>query len=100
MTSGDNIHISFIAPSIQGSGERGVLYIAEPLDACSPLKNKNIEDSDNAFALIIRGGCTFDDKVRIAQDAGFHAAIVYNNEDHGPLVASKCFQYYGLKFQC
>ena len=62
--------------------------MAEPLDACTPLRNKIDERSDSAFALIIRGGCTFDDKVRSAQKAGFKAAIVYNDEEHGPLVAS------------
>jgi len=62
--------------------------VAEPLDACTPLRNKIDEGSDSAFALIIRGGCTFNDKVRSAQKAGFKAAIMYNNEKHGPLVAS------------
>jgi hypothetical protein len=36
----------------------------------------------------IRGGCQFDDKVRNAQDAGFKAAVVYDNEDNGALVSS------------
>lgn len=69
--------------------------MAEPLDACTTLKNKVDEGLGSAFALIIRGGCTFDDKVRNAQEAGFKAAIVYNNE-HGPLVASKdsCASWY------
>lgn len=40
------------------------------------------------FALIVRGGCSFEDKVRRAQIAGFKAAIVFDNED-GDLVASK-----------
>lgn len=40
------------------------------------------------FALIIRGGCTFDDKVRYAQRAGFKAAIVYDDEDGGALISS------------
>ncbi|XP_020262016.1 receptor homology region, transmembrane domain- and RING domain-containing protein 1-like isoform X2 [Asparagus officinalis] len=91
---GKNVSLSFddieanFAPSIKGSGECGVLYVAEPLDACAPLKNKIVVGSDSAFALIIRGGCTFDEKVRSAQKAGFKAAIVYNNEAHGPLVSS------------
>jgi hypothetical protein len=37
---------------------------------------------------MIRGGCSFEDKVRMAQNAGYKAAIVYDNEDGGILVAS------------
>ncbi|XP_038986624.1 receptor homology region, transmembrane domain- and RING domain-containing protein 1-like isoform X2 [Phoenix dactylifera] len=61
------------------------MYPAEPLDACTPLNNKVVNDSRSSFALIIRGGCHFDEKVRNAQNAGFKAAIMYDNEDH-PLV--------------
>lgn len=81
------------APSIQGSGFCGVLYAAEPLDACSMLINK-AEQATNASSpmlLIIRGGCSFEEKVRKAQTAGFKAAIVYDNEDGGALVASNNF---------
>ncbi|KAL1831103.1 receptor homology region, transmembrane domain- and RING domain-containing protein 2 [Daucus carota subsp. sativus] len=77
------------SPSIKGSGECGTLYKADPLDACSPLKNivpKIKEGGLSLFALIVRGGCSFEDKVRRAQIAGFKAAIVYDNED-GDLVA-------------
>jgi E3 ubiquitin-protein ligase RNF13 len=42
--------------------------------------------------LIIRGGCSFEHKVRRAQKAGFKAAIVFDNEE-GVLVASKTFSY-------
>uniref|UniRef100_A0A1D1YRT3 E3 ubiquitin-protein ligase RNF167 n=1 Tax=Anthurium amnicola TaxID=1678845 RepID=A0A1D1YRT3_9ARAE len=88
---GKNVSLSFddiesnFTPTIKGSGESGVLYLAEPLDACSPLTNKVVE-STSSFALIIRGGCMFDDKVQSAQAAGFKAAIVYNNVDTGALV--------------
>lgn len=64
--------------------------MAEPLDACSPLTNE-IEAAKNGtspFALVIRGGCSFEDKVRRAQTAGFKAVIVYDNVDDGVLVAS------------
>ncbi|XP_075639095.1 receptor homology region, transmembrane domain- and RING domain-containing protein 2-like isoform X2 [Castanea sativa] len=77
------------APPVKGSGECGVLYMAEPLDACSTLTNK-VEKASNCsspFVLIVRGGCSFEDKVRRAQKAGFKAAIVYDNEDSGVLVA-------------
>lgn len=78
------------APAIKGSGECGVLYLAEPLDACSKLtyEVKPAKNGTSSFALLIRGGCTFEEKVRRAQEAGFKAAIVYDNEDGGALVAS------------
>ncbi|XP_008781537.2 receptor homology region, transmembrane domain- and RING domain-containing protein 1-like [Phoenix dactylifera] len=82
----DDIEANF-APAVRGSGENGVIYTAEPLDGCTPLTNKVVNDSRSSFALIIRGECQFDEKVRNAQDAGFKAAIVYNDQDHGLLVA-------------
>ncbi|XP_020096571.1 receptor homology region, transmembrane domain- and RING domain-containing protein 1-like isoform X2 [Ananas comosus] len=90
---GNNVTLSFddveanFAPPVKGSGECGVLYIAEPLDACSPFTKKAVQGPVPPFALIIRGGCTFDDKVRYAQRAGFKAAIVYDNEDGGALIS-------------
>ncbi|KAJ6798327.1 receptor homology region, transmembrane domain- and RING domain-containing protein 1-like isoform X1 [Iris pallida] len=90
---GKNVSLSFdsveanFAPAIKESGESGVLYLAEPLDACTLLQNKVVTGSDSPFVLIVRGGCSFDEKVRRAQKAGFKAAIVYNNEDSGSLVA-------------
>lgn len=90
---GKNVSMSFndieanFAPSVKGSGECGTLYIAEPLDACTQLKNFSIKGPLAPFVLIIRGGCAFDDKVRIAQSAGFKAAIVYDNEGSGSLVS-------------
>ncbi|KAI3777320.1 hypothetical protein L1987_47120 [Smallanthus sonchifolius] len=85
---GNNVTLSFddieanFAPPVKGSGECGTLFQAEPLDACAPLSNKSIEESVNPpFVVIVRGGCSFEDKVRRAQDAGFKAAMVYNNDD-------------------
>ncbi|GLT64549.1 hypothetical protein SLA2020_370350 [Shorea laevis] len=74
-------------PSIKGSGECGVLYLAEPLDACSDLTNQveNVTRSSSSFALVIKGGCCVKEKVRKVQKAGFKAAIVYNNKDDGDL---------------
>ncbi|KAI3460663.1 hypothetical protein Pfo_017326 [Paulownia fortunei] len=92
---GNNVTLSFedieanFAPSVKGSGKCGALNVAEPLDACSPLTNKivsNANDTRYPFVLIIRGGCSFEDKVRRAQAAGYKAAIVYDNEN-GDLVA-------------
>ncbi|XP_010912506.1 receptor homology region, transmembrane domain- and RING domain-containing protein 1 isoform X2 [Elaeis guineensis] len=82
----DDIEADF-APVVRGSGESGGIYLAEPLDACTQLNNKVINDSSSSFALIIRGGCHFDEKVRNAQNAGFKAAVIYNNEDYGPVSA-------------
>ena len=79
---------SFAAPAVKGSGVKGVIYTVEPLDACSPLRKRAIEGPISPFALILRGGCQFDDKVRNAQNAGFKAVIVYDNKDHGVLVSS------------
>ncbi|XP_066345005.1 receptor homology region, transmembrane domain- and RING domain-containing protein 1-like isoform X2 [Miscanthus floridulus] len=82
----DDIEASF-SPGVKGSGVSGVVYASEPLNACSPLKIKAVNGSPSPFALIIRGGCAFDEKVKNAQDAGFKAAIVYDNENSGVLVS-------------
>jgi len=83
----DDIEASF-APGVKASGVNGIVYTAEPLNACSPLTIKAVQGPPSPFALIIRGGCTFDEKVKNAQDAGFKAAIVYDNENSGVLVSS------------
>ncbi|CAK9137145.1 unnamed protein product [Ilex paraguariensis] len=93
---GNNVTLSFedieanFAPAVRGSGECGTLYLAEPLNACLPLTNKFGSGGGSRcspFALIVRGGCSFEDKIKRTQTAGFKAAIVYDNED-GDLVAS------------
>ncbi|KAJ6744812.1 RING FINGER AND PROTEASE ASSOCIATED DOMAIN-CONTAINING [Salix purpurea] len=83
----DDVEANF-APAIKGSGEHGVLYLAEPIDACSDLTNQAKKGSNKSspFVLIIRGGCSFEDKVRRAQKAGYKAAIIYDSEE-GILVA-------------
>lgn len=85
---GNGVTLSFtdiaanFARPVNGSGEHGTLFLGSPLDACSPLINSSIEEGINSpYVLIIRGGCPFKDKVRRAQDAGFKAAIIYNNDD-------------------
>ncbi|KAF8098114.1 hypothetical protein N665_0273s0015 [Sinapis alba] len=84
----DDIEANF-APSVKAAGEFGLLYVAEPLDACSNLMNKPEQRSNGTypFVLIVRGGCSFEDKVRKAQRAGFKAAIIHDNEDRGILIA-------------
>lgn len=82
ISSYNSIAANFGRP-VTESGERGTIYLASPLDACSPLTNSLTKDTINSpsFVLIIRGVCGFVDKVRRAQDAGFKAAIVYNDKD-------------------
>lgn len=78
---------------IKKSDQCGVLYVAEPLDACSDLANTVIVEEGSTvsppYVLIIRGGCSFEIKIRNAQKAGYKAAIVYDNEDYGFLVSSE-----------
>ncbi|VAH55018.1 unnamed protein product [Triticum turgidum subsp. durum] len=91
---GNNLTLSFddveanFSPAVKGSGVNGLVYTAEPLNACSALTSKAVEGPPSPFALVIRGGCTFDEKVKNVQDAGFKAAIVYDNENSGVLVSS------------
>lgn len=83
----DDIEASFVQ-AMKGSGICGILQVAEPSDACSQLTNKEVsgEGANSPFVLIQRGKCSFETKVQIAQDAGFKAAIIYNNEDSSDLV--------------
>ncbi|KNA18885.1 hypothetical protein SOVF_066880 [Spinacia oleracea] len=85
----DDVEANF-APPLGLHGMCGKLYIAEPIDGCSQLRNR-VEDvvgnCSSPIALIVRGGCSFEDKIRRAQNAGFEAAIIYDNEDVGSLVA-------------
>lgn len=88
---------------IKKSDQCGVLYVAEPLDACSDLVNTvTVEEEEGSitspsYVLIIRGGCSFEDKIRNAQKAGYKAAIVYDNEDYGFLISSKEKNTFSLK---
>ncbi|VVB08626.1 unnamed protein product [Arabis nemorensis] len=86
----DDIQANF-TPMIKKSDQCGVLYVAEPLNACSGLANTVIVEEGStvspSYVLIIRGGCSFEDKIRNAQKAGYKAAIVYDNEDYGFLVS-------------
>lgn len=65
--------------------------MADPLDACSSLLNRfgSYEIDQKKIALIIRGKCAFDEKVRNAQNGGFDAVIVYDDRDNGNLVSSE-----------
>ncbi|PRQ47396.1 putative transcription factor C2H2 family [Rosa chinensis] len=76
------------AVGVDRAGACGTLVNADPLNACSPLRNgRQANETDRArFALIVRGECSFKDKVRNAQNAGFGAAIVYDDRDGEDLV--------------
>eukprot|EP00271_Cylindrocystis_brebissonii_P001138 TRINITY_DN1143_c0_g1_i1.p1 TRINITY_DN1143_c0_g1~~TRINITY_DN1143_c0_g1_i1.p1 ORF type:complete len:397 (+),score=75.12 TRINITY_DN1143_c0_g1_i1:401-1591(+) len=72
---------------IPPNGIFGSLYKAEPIDACEALKVPDEAlDANGTFVIIERGGCVFDIKVAYAQEAGFSAAIVYNNDDTRDLI--------------
>lgn len=82
----DALEANFAVP-VNKSGECGVLYLAKPFDACLALTNE-IEIDPPPYVLIVRGGgCTFEDKVRRAQTAGFKAAIIHDYQDDLGLVA-------------
>ncbi|XP_010484679.2 PREDICTED: receptor homology region, transmembrane domain- and RING domain-containing protein 1 [Camelina sativa] len=85
--------------SVTKNGICGALYVADPLDGCSPLlhaatSNNNLTQQQRTrtrtnFALIIRGECSFEDKLLNAQKSGFRAVIVYDNFDNQDLVVMK-----------
>ncbi|KAL2642700.1 hypothetical protein R1flu_010287 [Riccia fluitans] len=74
-----------LTPRVPDGGIEGILYAAEPLDACSEL-SINVTGT-TSFALVIRGNCTFEQKIRNCQNAGFSAAIVFNNRETDDLVS-------------
>ncbi|XP_063720834.1 E3 ubiquitin-protein ligase Godzilla-like isoform X2 [Symsagittifera roscoffensis] len=64
-------------------GFTGVLLVAQPLNACTPLStpSSDVVISVPMFVLIEQGECEFETKVYHAQQAQFSAAIIYNDED-------------------
>eukprot|EP00873_Tetraselmis_striata_P010111 jgi/Tetstr1/430375/TSEL_020187.t1 len=104
-------------PRIPPEGISGWLVVADPEDACKPLKNNlrwldhsanstaglRLAHANNAsqpqdgrrwVALIVRSqgqqpNCTFDAKVRRAQEAGAVAAIVYDDAAEPLIIMSK-----------
>lgn len=56
---------------------QGYIVSAYPEDACSKI-DPPANNLENWFALIIRGNCNFDVKVRNAQNSNFSLAIVYD----------------------
>eukprot|EP01018_Ginkgo_biloba_P004835 Gb_17060 [translate_table: standard] len=81
-----DIEASF-APRIPASGIMGILFVARPLNACVKLADLAPKDRQHSpFLVVERGECTFEMKVRNAQDAGYAAVIVYNDQDGDELV--------------
>ncbi|KAH7404982.1 hypothetical protein KP509_15G051900 [Ceratopteris richardii] len=79
--------LSGAARRISGTGIVGVLTVANPPNACAPLEAADAKESNYPFFVLIeRGECNFVSKVQYAQDAGYAAAIVYDNEDSHELV--------------
>ncbi|XP_002992777.2 receptor homology region, transmembrane domain- and RING domain-containing protein 2 [Selaginella moellendorffii] len=77
------------APRVPASGISGLFYEAYPLNACDAIINGPglLIGSIPVFAIVERGGCKFDEKILNAQDAGFSAVIVYNNEEGHDLIS-------------
>lgn len=74
------------APHVKGSGVSGFITFGIPLDACSSLESTTSTlIASSLFLLSMRGNCSFEAKVRYAQDANFSAVIIYNNESGSDL---------------
>ncbi|XP_063993282.1 E3 ubiquitin-protein ligase RNF167-like isoform X2 [Diachasmimorpha longicaudata] len=67
-------------PLISSDGIKGVIVYADPPTACSVIAPppKNTSYNGNWIALIARYNCSFEIKVRMAQEAGYDAAIIHN----------------------
>ncbi|WVZ84628.1 hypothetical protein U9M48_031639 [Paspalum notatum var. saurae] len=74
-------------PRVGGDGICGSLRAADPVAACEPIKDRG-GAGRKAFVLISRGNCSFEDKVRVAQHAGFDAAVVYDDEEKASLYSN------------
>ncbi|KAI6671512.1 hypothetical protein NL676_006397 [Syzygium grande] len=80
------------AVHVDESGICGALEVADPADACSALRGgggggvRSNGTGSVRFALIVRGNCSFQDKIVNAQTAGFGAAIVYDDREEAELM--------------
>lgn len=73
---------SKFGPSFPPDGIEGMIVKAIPEDGCqsiTPPPSRGINYVGKWIALIKRGTCHFDEKVRNAQNATYDMAIVYNN---------------------
>jgi hypothetical protein len=70
-------HPAGFGPKISDQAFRGVqVVLSSPVDACSPLVGGGYSGK---IVLIVRGKCTFVEKVRAASVAGAAGVVVYNN---------------------
>lgn len=81
-------------PGIPAEGIEGVLVLATPTDACSPVASPKHVAGRSWVALIARSqdapaGCTFDVKVKHAEKAGARAAIVFDDVREPLIIMSK-----------
>lgn len=84
--------VLLLALSLNVSRICGALHVADPLDGCSRLRNRFESNGTNSiirFALIVRGECAFEDKIKNAQNAGFRAVIVYDDKENRNLIYSE-----------
>ncbi|XP_030535952.1 receptor homology region, transmembrane domain- and RING domain-containing protein 1 isoform X2 [Rhodamnia argentea] len=86
-TSFEDLPAKF-AVDVDETGICGALEIADPADACSALRDGVRSNGTDLirFALIVRGNCSFEDKIVSAQTAGFGAVIVYDDRERADLV--------------
>ncbi|AQK42905.1 Receptor homology region transmembrane domain- and RING domain-containing protein 1 [Zea mays] len=77
-------------PRVSGDGICGSLRAADPAEACETIKDRGGRRGAGrkAFVLIARGNCSFEEKVRAAQQAGFDASIVYDDEEKASLYSN------------
>ncbi|XP_030464021.1 receptor homology region, transmembrane domain- and RING domain-containing protein 1 isoform X3 [Syzygium oleosum] len=82
------------AVHVDESGICGALEVTDPADACSALRGgggggggvRSNGTGSVRFALIVRGNCSFQDKIVNAQTAGFGAVIVYDDREEAELM--------------
>ncbi|XP_022160265.1 E3 ubiquitin-protein ligase RNF13 isoform X1 [Myzus persicae] len=67
---------SLFGPDIPSDGIKGYILRSKPEDGCTKIESP--PKSGSFFALIKRGNCNFDVKVRNAQNSNYTLAIIFN----------------------
>ena len=62
----------------------------------APLSLTGDHDVNLQIVLVLRGLCSFEEKVRNAQEAGYDVIIVADNIDNSPLPTSKYEPVYSM----
>ncbi|KAL4448488.1 hypothetical protein ABPG75_005707 [Micractinium tetrahymenae] len=70
------------------------LVAAQPANACQPLPRAS---PPGAAALVARGNCSFADKARAVQAAGFGAMLLYNDDAECVLMSANRSEVEGLR---